>query len=199
MKNVKYVGSSSFYRCTSLEYVLGNKIEYIGISSFQDCNLLKEVTLFNVRNIGKNAFFHASSLSIKVDMPELEDYIDTNTFAYSGITEIKSLGKITSIKDGQNSTYGDYGTFFECTELTKVNLPSTLNYIGNYCFSGCNKLDTIICNSITPPTLGPYSFFNTPVDLKIYVPDGSVESYKTATNWNTYADRIHPLSEYTEE
>lgn len=199
LKNVKYVGSSSFYGCTSLEYVLGNKIEYIGSCSFQDCNLLKEVTLFNVRNIGKNAFFHASSLSIKVDMPELEDYIDTNTFAYSGITEIKSLGKITSIKDGQNSAYGDYGTFFECTELTKVNLPSTLNYIGNYCFRGCNKLDTIICNSITPPTLGPYSFFNTPVDLKIYVPDGSVESYKTATNWNTYADRIHPLSEYTEE
>mgnify|MGYP000472681990 CR=1 FL=1 len=30
----------------------------------------------------------------------------------------------------------------------------------------------------------------------IYVPDDSVEAYKTATNWSNYADRIRPISEY---
>lgn len=33
----------------------------------------------------------------------------------------------------------------------------------------------------------------------IYVPDALVESYKTATNWSTYADQILPLSEYVEK
>ena len=33
---------------------------------------------------------------------------------------------------------------------------------------------------------------------KIYVPNESVDTYKTATNWSTYADIIKPLSEYVE-
>lgn len=31
---------------------------------------------------------------------------------------------------------------------------------------------------------------------KIYVPDALVSSYKTATNWSTYASMIYPLSQY---
>jgi hypothetical protein len=32
----------------------------------------------------------------------------------------------------------------------------------------------------------------------IYVPDSSVDAYKAAENWSTYASRIYPLSEYVE-
>ena len=31
----------------------------------------------------------------------------------------------------------------------------------------------------------------------IYVPDALVDTYKTATNWSTFANRIQPLSAYT--
>ena len=31
-----------------------------------------------------------------------------------------------------------------------------------------------------------------------YVPDESVEAYKTATNWSNWAGYIYPISEYTE-
>lgn len=34
--------------------------------------------------------------------------------------------------------------------------------------------------------------------LQIYVPDNFVNQYKTAANWNIYADRIYPLSQYIE-
>ena len=33
-------------------------------------------------------------------------------------------------------------------------------------------------------------------DLVFYVPDSAVDTYKEATNWSNYADRIKPLSEY---
>lgn len=33
----------------------------------------------------------------------------------------------------------------------------------------------------------------------VYVPDELVESYKSATNWATYADQIKPISELEEE
>lgn len=32
--------------------------------------------------------------------------------------------------------------------------------------------------------------------MEIYVPDSQVDEYKSATNWNLYADDIHPVSSY---
>ena len=50
----------------------------------------------------------------------------------------------------------------------------------------------------TPPTLtNTNSFTGTPIESGagyIYVPDESVEAYKSATNWNVYANSIKPIS-----
>ena len=49
--------------------------------------------------------------------------------------------------------------------------------------------------SVTPPTLGTDAFCFTDIEiLKIYVPYESLNAYKTATNWNSYEDRIFPMS-----
>ena len=47
----------------------------------------------------------------------------------------------------------------------------------------------------TPPTLNSNAYNGTHSDLKIYVPDASVEAYKTATNWSQYSSRIKGISE----
>lgn len=47
----------------------------------------------------------------------------------------------------------------------------------------------------TPPfplTSGAFKTYN---DCPIYVPDDAVDTFKTATNWSAYADRIKPISE----
>lgn len=73
--------------------------------------------------------------------------------------------------------------------------------IGNETFAGIlttgaiNKINFTI-KATTPPTLGTGNFvkdFYSYVDY-IYVPAESVDAYKTATNWSTYADRIQPIS-----
>ena len=54
-----------------------------------------------------------------------------------------------------------------------------------------------IVKATTPPTLGTngsMGYGNSP----IYVPDASVDAYKSATNWSVIASRICPLSEYVE-
>ena len=59
----------------------------------------------------------------------------------------------------------------------------------------------VVFHSTTPPGLRYYSNYNTYLgrynnaNVLIYVPDASVEAYKTA--WSVHASRIHPLSEYT--
>ena len=36
-------------------------------------------------------------------------------------------------------------------------------------------------------------------NLKIYVPDESVDAYKAATNWSAYADIIFPISQLSQD
>ena len=47
-------------------------------------------------------------------------------------------------------------------------------------------------NSTTPPTLYEYDLDNTN-DCPIYVPAGSVETYKAASGWSEYANRIQAI------
>ena len=79
-----------------------------------------------------------------------------------------------------------------------IDLPDSVSSIGTDCFNLCRNLKDAVIRPIVPPTIGNGIFNNTHADLKIYVPDDSVETYKTATSWNSYATRIHPLSEYVE-
>ena len=49
--------------------------------------------------------------------------------------------------------------------------------------------------AITPPTLAGAFAFGSQRDAPIYVPDGSVYDYRTATNWVDVANRIFPISD----
>jgi hypothetical protein len=125
---------------------------------------------------------------------------------------ITSLGSASNV-DGQ--------MFKGCASLKTVLLPSTLATIGYYTFSGCSALEsielsasvasirnlafeyctslvTIIVRRATPPTMNNNTFSNTHADLLIYVPDDSVDAYKTANGWKSYEDKIKGLSEYAE-
>ena len=84
--------------------------------------------------------------------------------------------------------------FYGCTALTNITIPNSVISIGNAVFRNCTSLTSITCNATTPPTLGTVAFDNTN-NCPIYVPSGSVEAYKTATNWSSYADRIQAIQD----
>lgn len=58
------------------------------------------------------------------------------------------------------------------------------------------KLDTFVLNNKTPVPLTA-AFSNIPSTCKYYVPDESVDTYKTTDGWKDMADRIYPLSQLT--
>lgn len=87
-------------------------------------------------------------------------------------------------------------TFRYCNGLLKIVIPSTVTKISTQCINSIS-LSCIVSLPTTPPTLeAATSIESIPTDCVIYVPDASVDAYKGATNWSTYADRILPLSEY---
>ena len=57
--------------------------------------------------------------------------------------------------------------------------------------AGCSGIGSITCNATTPPSLGSNPFDDT--HGYIFVPSASVETYKSASGWSTYASRIRAI------
>lgn len=101
-----------------------------------------------------------------------------------------------------NSLNNVYAMFQNCTELTEVDISSICTTkINNspLVFSGCSKLTKVIIDSPNVFPMTNVNFFTgTPIEAGtgyVYVPDNLVNTYKTKTNWTTYASQIKGMSE----
>ena len=98
------------------------------------------------------------------------------------LTSVTIPNTVTTI--GSNS--------FTKTGLTSVTIPESVTFIGKLAFFLSNSLTSITCLSETPPALGNYNnAFDNTNNCPIYVPEDSVDAYKTA--WSTYASRIQAI------
>ena len=94
--------------------------------------------------------------------------------------------------------------FGECTSLVRVDLPSAIE-INEYAFKNCQSMLYLILRANQVCVLSNTNAFSgcsiawSGSSSAIYVPDDLVESYKTATNWSTYASKIKGLSELPTE
>ena len=161
-----------------------NNVTSIGNYAFQSCASLTNVTIpSSVTSIGKYAFNGCTSL--------------TSATIGNGVTSIgnaafQSCNRLTSIIIPSSVTsIGDYA-FLNCTSLTNVTIPSSVTSIGKYAFNGCYGLTSVTINRNTPPTLG-FSAFDNTNNGPIYVPEDSVDAYKSASNWSTLASRIQAI------
>ena len=83
--------------------------------------------------------------------------------------------------------------FSNCTSLTSVTIPDSVTSIGNFIFYYCSSLSSVTVQATNPPTIGIDVFKNTHANLVIYVPSESVDTYKAASGWSTYADIIQAI------
>lgn len=95
----------------------------------------------------------------------------------------------------EGTTTIENSRFINVITLTSVTIPSSVNKIEQYAFNGCTSLQSITCLAIIPPILSRVGLgtgyilpFDNTNNCPIYVPEESVDAYKTA--WPTYASRI---------
>lgn len=194
-------GYGVFQKCTELQsVVLPETLKIIGRSCFNGCSKLTSINIpQGVEKILDNAFEGSSKINFgDLILPNLTS-IGIRAFFLSstGLRRILDLGHITTLP--ANNGTGASGTFVNCSALELAILPSTLTTMGTsrQPFIGCPKLSTMILKAETPPSLGSKFALGQHVSssLKIYVPDASVESYKSATNWVSHASIIFPISQ----
>ena len=79
--------------------------------------------------------------------------------------------------------------FQNCYSLASITIPDGVTSIGSSAFQNCYGMAEYHMKRTTPPTLSSTNAFRSiPSDCIIYVPQGCLEAYQSATNWATYAD-----------
>jgi hypothetical protein len=76
--------------------------------------------------------------------------------------------------------------------LTSITIPNSVTSIGNLAFRYCSGLETVTILAESLESYGTNAFQGTAEGLKIYVPAGSVDTYKAA--WADYADQIEAIT-----
>ena len=182
--DVTSIGNQAFYNCTSLTSVtIPNSVTSIGNNSFISCTGLTSINIPNsVTSIGDSAFQGCTYLtSVTIG----------NSVTSIGHGAFDSCTSLTSVTIGNSVTSIGNGAFASCTGLTSITIPDSVTSIGGSAFYVCTNLASITFLRTTPPTIQDTSTF--PNNATIYVPSGSVNAYKTASFWSTYASRIQAI------
>lgn len=125
---------------------------------------------------------------------EFEDDVtsigDSAFYGCSGLTSVTIGNSVTSI---------GYSAFDGCSSLTSIRIPDSMELIKYAAFANCVNLVSVRVNCITPPSLPvapnyqQVTFLNNASGRKIYVPAESVNAYKAASGWSTYASDIEAI------
>ena len=196
---------------TYVEKITGNDVTEIGDYAFYETRKLVEANFPKASIIGKSAFSYCGIKQISLSPSIIS--IGENAFFLSGIESINLGNKISSISartfdscdDLKNISqvpetckYIDEKAFLDCRALEKIDLAGVTS-IEYQAFKGCTSLKTVIIRTNKVPYLYTEVFNGATSLQSIYVLDELVDSYKTATNWSAFADKIKPLSTYIEE
>jgi len=203
---VTSIGKGALYGCSSLTGItIPNSVTSIGDLAFEFCSDLTSVTIgTGVTSIGYMAFGYCYALT-SVTIPDSVKSINESTFFNcSGLTSVtigtgvtsigygafKNCSSLTGITIPNSVTSIDNSAFENCSGLTSVTIGNSVTSIGRFVFNNCTGLTSFTCLATTPPTLGVYALDNTNENLKIFVPAASVDTFKNASEWKKYADRI---------
>ena len=157
----------------------------IGEYAFCYCRSLTSITIPNsVTSIGEYAFHNCANLS-SVEIP--------NSVTSIGEYAFQNCYNLTSIEIPNGVTRIAGRTFYNCYNLTSIEIPNGVTSIELYAFGQCTGLSSVTVKSTTPPTLGYSIFYDVSQNLVIYVPAESVNAYKSASGWSSYADKIQAI------
>ena len=140
--NITALPIQAFYKSTNVEnLILPNTLITIGEEMFYQSKLKTVVIPANATTIGNSAFEQCASL-ISIDIPANVETIGTAVFL-----GCSSLATVTFENGSQLKTIGggsySSGAFSDCTALTSIEIPASVETIEAAAFKGCSSLATV--------------------------------------------------------
>ena len=77
-------------------------------------------------------------------------------------------------------------TFDGCTSTDVIDLPESVEYIGDGAFARCASLNKLICRATTPPQCGSWIFEEASMNRTLEVPEESLSLYKNSDDWKGF-------------
>lgn len=187
LPNAKTIGQNVFTYCYKLTSVNAPLVTRINSNAFNGCSRLATADFPNCEYIG-GCFQDCTSLKT-VNFPVANNLQFASFYGCSQLEE----ASFPAMELVENSVFN------LCTSLRKLDLGVTATLWG--AFQNCTALETLILRKTDSICkLKVANCFNTtPIKTGtgyIYVPSALVNSYKAATNWSTYADKIRAIEDY---
>ena len=181
---------SIFKNCTSLATLnIGSNVQNIPAYAFSGCTNLINITIPNsVITIGNEAFYGTQWYE---NQPNGLVYAGKVAYHYKGVMPENS--EITLV-DGTLSITNE--AFKECANLASITIPNSVTIIGGEAFSGCSSLVDVFCYAENVPSASSNTFPSN--YLTLYVPNASIDKYKTTSPWSGFKE-IKALTDDTPE
>ncbi len=195
-------GTNVFASCPDLaEVKLPANVDYVGTGLLQNCKALTALTIPDTWNEIPSKICYGCSALKTLDMGSGVEGIRNGAFFECDLSELTWSPAITTI---------DWNVFYGCTGITDLTLPAGVKTVDDYsfsclpalrtvhigpdaesfgveCFSTCPLLEKVVCEAVTPPTLGNYAFYKSNVEnATLEVPSGSIDAYKAAEQWKDF-------------
>ena len=184
--SVTALGDSCFNDCTSLESItIPASVTKLGWCCFKGCTGLTSITIPNsVTELPSVCFYGCTSLT-SITIPNSVTELGNSCFY--GCTSLASVNIPSSV-----TSLG--GRCFEnCASLTSITIPNSVTELGKACFGGCTSLTRVYCLGTTPPSCNDYYTFENKASKTLYVPEESVDAYKSAMVWKDFG-KIRPIN-----
>lgn len=188
-KDIKSLGYGAFYGSKGFYEIIFEESDYVfeeipmycfaTIEPINSSNRVgSKIIAPKVKVLRTNSFNYCHY--DQIIFPEGLITIEKEAFRYADFSSVIFPATLTSIGNSAMEKMGN---------LIEIIIPKNVNSIGSSAFYSCNKLVNITIENPTPCTLGS-SAFTKNSGLRIYVPKGTSATYKSATNWSSYASYI---------
>ena len=152
--NATTIGNSAFEQCASLISIdIPANVETIGTAVFWGCSSLTTVTFekgSQLKTIGGGSSSYYGAFSYCTALTSIEIPASVETIGASAFKGCSKLATVTFEKESQLKTIGGgysepnyYGVFSDCTALTSIEIPASVETIEAAAFKDCSSLATV--------------------------------------------------------
>lgn len=210
--SVTTIGDFAFEGCQKLaSLTIPNSVTTIGKYAFEDCwNLASAAIGDGVTTIGDEAFKHCQSLTF-LSIGNVLANINESVFdECSRLSQVELTSNEIVSKD--YSADSSIGKYFD-NRVYDYIIGEGVTAIGDYAFNGCSKLDIsstvrkmgknvfshratidVICRATTIPETDEDTFTSNNLrNSTLYVPEVSLEAYRTTAPWSGFKN-ILPIT-----